>query len=57
MENLSINKEHKLKVTNLVRVGDISYFEGPILSLFTELHSGHLYLFDWVDRDKKIIAG
>lgn len=52
MENLSINHEHRLSVTNFVRIGDISYFEGPLLSLFQELNNGYLYLFDWVDRDK-----
>lgn len=52
MENLSINHEHKLSVTNFVRIGDVSYFEGPLLSLFQELNNGYLYLFDWVDRDK-----
>ena len=53
MENLIFNNEKKLDMTNLVRVGDLSYFEGPLLSLFEELNSGHFYLFDWVDRDMK----
>jgi len=53
MENLLINNKSKLNVSNLVRVGDISYFEGPILTLFEELNTGHFYLFDWVDRDEK----
>ena len=53
MENLILNRGKKLDTTKIVRVGDISYFEGPILSLFEELNNGHLYLFDWVDRDHK----
>lgn len=53
MENLTFDKNRKLDTTNFVRVGDLSYFEGPLLSLFEELKSGHFYLFDWVDRDDK----
>jgi len=51
MENLIINKNKRLHTNNFVRIGDLSYFEGPLLSVFEELNSGHLYLFDWVDRD------
>lgn len=40
-------------MNNFVRIGDLSNYEGPLLSLFEELNSGHLYLFDWVDRDEK----
>ena len=53
MENLIFNSKNKLNTTNLVRVGDLSYFEGPLLSLFEDISSGHFYLFDWVDRDTK----
>lgn len=53
MENLTINTNKPLDTSNFVRIGDLSYFEGPLLSLFEELNSGHLYLFDWVDRDNK----
>ncbi len=53
MKNLSINRNRKLNTANFIRIGDISFFEGPLLSLFEELNSGHLYVFDWVDRDKK----
>lgn len=53
MENLLINTAHKLNVSNLVRIGDLSYFEGPVLALFEEVDTGNFYLFDWVDRDKK----
>ncbi len=53
MENLLINKEHKLDVSNFIRVGDLSYFEGPMLTLFEDLNTGNFYLFDWVDRDEK----
>lgn len=53
MEPLVINNKIKLDADRLVRIGDLSYFEGPLLSLFEELNSGHFYLFDWVDRDMK----
>lgn len=53
MENLIFNINKPLDTSNFVRIGDLSYFEGPLLSLFEELNSGHLYLFDWVDRDEK----
>ncbi len=53
MENLTFNKNKVLDTSTFVRVGDLSNFEGPLLSLFEESKSGHLYLFDWVDRDQK----
>ncbi len=53
MENLTFNINKSLDTSNFVRIGDLSYFEGPLLSMFEELNSGHLYLFDWVDRDEK----
>jgi len=53
MENLIFNSEKKINTTNFVRIGDLSYFEGPLLSLFQESKSGHFYIFDWVDRDNK----
>lgn len=53
MENLITQPNSTLDTYNFVRIGDLCAFEGPILSLFEELNSGYLYLFDWVDRDKK----
>jgi hypothetical protein len=41
-----------IKTTNWLRIGDLSFFEGPILSLFQDVASNQLYLYDWVDRDK-----
>ncbi len=52
MENLTFNSKKLLDTTNFVRVGDLSNFEGPLLSLFEDLNSGYFYLFDWVDRDQ-----
>ena len=53
MENLTFNSKETLDTTNFIRIGDLLYFEGPLLSLFEELNSGHLYLFDWVDKDQQ----
>lgn len=53
MENLTFSSKKSLDTSKFNRIGDLLYFEGPILSLFEELNSGHLYLFDWVDRDEK----
>ncbi len=53
MENLSIKKENTTIISNLIRVGDLAYFEGPLLALFEEGNSGHLYIFDWADRNDK----
>lgn len=52
METLIFNNERKLKTENFARIGDLSYFEGPLLSLFEDLTNGNFYLFDWVDRDQ-----
>lgn len=53
MENLILNYNKQLDTSNFVRIGDLLNFEGPLLSLFEELSSRHLYLFDWVDREDK----
>ncbi len=53
MENLSYTDNKRLDTSRLSRIGDLSYFEGPLLSLFVELGSGHFYVFDWVDRDRE----
>ena len=51
MENLICNTDEKINTANFIRIGDLLYFEGPLLSLFKEENSGHFYVFDWVDRD------
>lgn len=53
MENLIFNSDKKLDTTNFVRVGDLVHFEGPLLSLFEDVNSGHFFIFDWVDRNQK----
>jgi len=36
---------------DLIRVGDLVYFEGPLLTLFEDSKSDDLYLYDWADRN------
>ena len=38
----------------LVRIVDIINFEGPLLSLYENPANGHLFLYDWIDRDEKL---
>jgi hypothetical protein len=53
MENLLIEPLPAAKLSqHLNRIGDLVNFEGPIVSLFEDLRNNHLYIFDWVDRDK-----
>ncbi|MCK5719174.1 MAG: hypothetical protein KAH84_04395 [Thiomargarita sp.] len=37
----------------LVRIVDIINFEGPLLTLYENPVNGHLFLYDWIDYDKK----
>lgn len=53
MKKLIFDIEKKLDTSNFNRIGDLSYFEGPLLSLFKDIISGHFYIFDWVDRDSR----
>ncbi|NDV58316.1 hypothetical protein [Bacteroides sp. 519] len=54
METLSTysGKNNELNVKDILRIGDLVYFEGPLLSLYQDRYN-HLYIFDWVDRDNK----
>jgi hypothetical protein len=36
------------------RIGDLSWFEGPLLTLYEDMQNGFLYLLDWVDRDSEV---
>lgn len=51
---LPIKTKHTnlLKPSNWLRIGDLSNFEGPLLTLFQDLETNHLFLYDWADRDK-----
>lgn len=36
----------------LVKIVDIEYFEGSLLTVFQNFKNSQIYLFDWVDKDK-----
>ena|SRR5690625_844139 len=52
MEVLKYHRDHIFNSRNLLRVGDLISFDGPMFTLFKDVNSGALYLFDWVDRDQ-----
>lgn len=52
MFQIKTKNTKSLKPSNWLRIGDLSNFEGPILSLFQDLESNYLFLYDWVDRDQ-----
>lgn len=49
MENLLIKDISYSNKINFIRIGDLSYFEGPLLTVFEDANTGQIYLFDWVD--------
>ncbi len=51
MEILEGDKLLAFPWPNLVRIGDLVNFEGPILTLFSDQERKSLYLYDWVDND------
>lgn len=54
MESLSrYKKRDNAILRGLIRIGDLSYFEGPLLTLFENPINNYLYVCDWVDRDSK----
>ncbi|WP_027002514.1 DUF6575 domain-containing protein [Hugenholtzia roseola] len=52
MEHLRIIPHSIYELFHLRRVGNLLYFEGPLLSLFKEKGGVHFYLFDWVDSSQ-----
>ena len=53
METLLSRYKNSNLASSLVRLGDLAYFDGPLLVLFQNVRNGRLYLFDWVDRNEK----
>jgi len=51
MENLSYINNNQLSQDQLIRIGDIVNFEGPLMTLYQDQKYFDLYIFDWVDRD------
>lgn len=51
MKRLSGIKIHKLDFTPL-KQGDLLYYEGPLLSVFSDSLSNNLYFYKWSDCDE-----
>lgn len=51
METLDSAKLLAFPWPNLVRIGDLVNFEGPMLTLFFDREREVLFLYDWVDSD------
>jgi|GEM_PF-1152665 len=45
------NLDNLIFKNSLTRIVDVQNFEGPLLTLFQDIITKNLYLFDWVDRD------
>jgi len=54
METLSIKRPRPDFRERMNRIGDLSWFQGPLLTLYEDMQNGFLYLFDWVDRDSQM---
>lgn len=50
MKILSYKDTKPKSVGELVRLGDLVFFEGPLLTLFKSISTNSCFLFDWVDR-------
>lgn len=54
MEILKWNRDREINPNDLRRVGDLSYFEGPLIVLYQHISNNYLYFVDWVDRDEHV---
>jgi hypothetical protein len=43
----------KININDLTNVGDLIFFDGPLMSLFTNKEKGHFYIFDWVNSNQQ----
>ncbi|MFN0049692.1 MAG: hypothetical protein ACKVOU_11270 [Cytophagales bacterium] len=53
MENLVYKNIDNILRDNLIRIGDLINFDGPLLTLYEDGNNGNLYLLDWVDNDSQ----
>jgi hypothetical protein len=52
MENISGKNISKLLFkSDLIKIGDLQFYEGSLMTLFENTKKLQLYLFDWVDGD------
>lgn len=54
MERLKTYRINTQLAPNLVRIGDIVNYEGPLLTLFSNVANSKLYLFDWAEGEKHV---
>jgi hypothetical protein len=54
MEGLTVKRLRPDFRERVNRIGDLSWFDGPLLTLFEDAQNGFLYLFDWVDRNSEV---
>ena len=43
----------KINSNDLINLGDLMYFDGPLMSLFMNKNKGHFYIFDWVNANEQ----
>ena len=43
----------KITINNLTHVGDLIFFDGPLMSLFTDKEKKRFYIFDWVNSNQQ----
>ncbi len=43
----------KINIHDLTNVGDLIFFDGPLMSLFTDKEKRHFYIFDWVHSNQQ----
>lgn len=54
MENvLAISRSFRIENEAFAHIGDLEWFEGPLVSLFLEDTSGQLFIVHWVGRCTK----
>ena len=52
MENINGKNLKTLSfISDLVKIGDLQYYEGSLMTLFENTKNQDIYLFDWVDGD------
>jgi hypothetical protein len=43
----------KINMSDLINIGDLMYFDGPLMSLFMTKNKAHFYIFDWVNSNEQ----
>jgi hypothetical protein len=43
----------KININDLINIGDLMFFDGPLMSLFTDKQKTHFFILDWVDANEQ----